>query len=102
MRLRILERKKYDYQKYCSDIAGQDIAAHGGKTQLVIAAVRNLLARTLRNMIIPGATKVHQRYLRFRSELPKLRRALNLTANEVGFIEYTTLVSGWLQAHPRP
>ena len=98
----ILERKKYDYQKYCSDIAGQDIAAHGGKKELVIAAVRNLLAGTLRNTIIPGATKVHQRYLNFRSELPKLHKALNLTADEVGFIEYTTLVSEWLQAHPKP
>ena len=98
----ILERRKYDYQKYCSDIAGQDIAAHGGKENLIIAAVRNLLAGTLRSKIIPGATEVHQRYLRFRSELPKLRKALKLTAAEVGFIEYTNLVSGWLQAHPKP
>ena len=98
----ILECRKYDYQKYCSDIAGQDITAHAGKENLIIAAVRNLLAGTLRSKIIPGATEVHQRYLRFRSELPKLRKALKLTAAEVGFIEYTNLVSGWLQAHPKP
>ena len=55
----ILERKRYDYQKYCSDIAGQDIAAHGGKENLVIAAVRNLLAGTLRSKIIPA--QAHRR-----------------------------------------
>lgn len=98
----ILERRKYDYQKYCSDIAGQDVEAHRGKEKLVIAAVRNLLAGTLKRKIIPGATEVHQRYLRFRSKLPELHSELKLTDEEVGFIEYTSFVSGWLTGNPSP
>ena len=32
----ILDRQKYRYQKFCSDIAGQDIEAHDGKPQIAM------------------------------------------------------------------
>ncbi|HEX2080022.1 MAG TPA: hypothetical protein VHG08_20050 [Longimicrobium sp.] len=40
----ILEREPFDSQKYCSDIAGQDVRSHYGNPQLAIGAVRSTLA----------------------------------------------------------
>lgn len=98
----ILERRRYDYQKYCSDIAGQDISAHAGKTELAIKAVRNFLAGALANQTIPGPSAIHKRYKNFMAELPSIRRRLRLTKLEMGFKEYTNTVAEWLKLHPRP
>ena len=40
----ILDRDRYRYQKYLSDIAGQDIRAHGNRVEDVITAVRDWLS----------------------------------------------------------
>jgi hypothetical protein len=40
----ILDTEKYRYQKFISDIAGQDIAAHRGDVSEAIKAVRNFLS----------------------------------------------------------
>ena len=40
----VLDREPYRYQAFLSDIAGQDIAAHGGEPVRAIGAVRDWLA----------------------------------------------------------
>ena len=39
----VLERRRYSYQRYCSDIAGQDIGAHRRSPSAAITLVRNWL-----------------------------------------------------------
>src|ERR1700741_757299 len=43
----ILDTDRHRYQKFCSDIAGQDIKAHEGSVEKAIRAVRNWLATSL-------------------------------------------------------
>ena len=97
----VLDRDPYRYQKFCSDIAGQDISAHGGKVDLAIAAVRNFLGGVQQGVIIPGPKKITRRYAAFSKQLPALCRALGLTKAEVGFGEYATMVAEWLKENPR-
>jgi hypothetical protein len=63
----ILDRQKYRYQKFCSDIAGQDIEAHDGKPQIAIKAVRDWLQtnRYGSPVTIPDGKTIYDRYRRF-------------------------------------
>ena len=59
----ILEEKDYRYQAAISDLAGNDIVAHGGNYQNAVREVRNWLANNiLLASRFPGATKVLGEY----------------------------------------
>src|SRR5688572_25017523 len=70
--LLILDEKKYRYQAYISDIAGQDIKEHKNLEENVIEEVRNWLRHELdpRTVIIPSCERIFQRYTAFTSDLP--------------------------------
>ncbi len=97
----ILEKEQYRLARYCSDLAGQDPRAHGNDVFRAITIVRNWL-RTERSAIvdIPGGTAIAERYYRFRRELPEMCRLKNLDMYTLTFLDYRTLVTGWLQANP--
>jgi len=93
----ILDRDPYRYQIFCSDIAGQDIRAHHNDVGQAIAAVRDWLRTNHPASIgIPGAKRMQQRYVQFRLELPAVARAASLDVQELNFLDYRTLVTGWL------
>lgn len=98
----VLDRESYRYQKFCSDIAGQDISAHGGKVELAVSAVRDFLRSARRGAMIPGGAKIYRRYAAFQKQLPVLCRRLGLRKRELIFNDFTTLVSEWLKAHAQP
>jgi hypothetical protein len=39
---------------------------------------------------------MRERYIEFRLDLPAVARAANLAVNELNFLDYRTLVTGWL------
>jgi len=98
----ILERDAFRYQKYCSDIAGQDIRGHGNDVLRAITAVRNWLQA---NLTLPsklaGPAKLRDRYLEFRRQLPYMCRVADLTPAELTFLDYRNLVSAWVEENPR-
>lgn len=94
----ILDSEKYRYQKFVSDIAGQDIESHGGEPQEAIKAVRNCLSNaTARSIKIPGGTVIAKRYAVFREHLPAMCRKLHLHINELTFSDYVLQVEEWLK-----
>ena len=98
----ILDRQKYRYQKFCSDIAGQDIEAHDGEPQMAIKAVRDWLQtnRYGSPVTIPDGKTIYDRYRRFLLELPELRRGAQLDRDEkLIFVDYQMLVIGWIAAN---
>lgn len=97
----ILDRDPYRYQRYCSDLAGQDIRAHNGRVEDAIRSARDWLSPLIaRNIQVPSASRIVSRYQRFRRELPAICEAVQLVPRELLFNEYTTLVAGWLRANP--
>ncbi len=76
----ILDKEPYRYQQYCSDIAGQDIRSHSGDIRRTITVVRDWLrsATTERDVIIPGGSRIFDRYALFFTDLPQLCTSLNL------------------------
>ena len=95
----ILDREPYRYQIFCSDIAGHDIRAHYDDVGLVIAAVRDWLRTSHPTSRIPGPGRMQERYVEFRLELPTAARGANLSVQELNFLDYRTLVAGWLADH---
>lgn len=98
----VLDREPFRYQKFCSDIAGQDIGAHGGKVERAISEVRDFLRSARRGIMIPGGAKIARRYAAFQKELPLLCRRLGMKKSELIFNDFTTLVSEWLKVHAQP
>ena len=97
----ILEREPWQYQKCCSDIAGQDIRAHRGDPALAVAAVRNALASARRGIAtIPGQARMNQRFLQFLGNLPAACATLHLDPDDLSFFDYATLVSEWQTVNP--
>ena len=99
----ILDRSAHRYQKFCSDIAGQDIGTHGRNPGRAINAVRDFLRGAAPvDVIIPGGTKINQRYESFSKNLPAFCRQLGQRKENLTFLDYTGFVSRWLKQHPEP
>jgi hypothetical protein len=97
----ILDQEPYRYQKFISDIAGQDIKAHGNDLGRLIGAVRNWLRDTQPERTLPGASLIAARYARFRAERGQLARELRLDHAEFVFNDFTWLIRRWLEQNER-
>lgn len=97
----ILDTEPYRYQRFCSDIAGQDIRAHNDEPARVIAAVRAMLSTALEGRArIPGESRIYARFARFLAELPAICRRIHLRPAELQFAEFRFLLREWLSTHP--
>jgi len=98
----VLDEKPYRYQKYCSDIAGQDVHAHHGRPNVAIEIVRNWLstAPAVKGSVIPSGTVIAERYRTYRAALPEWCRNLQLNPRRLTFMDDVTLVVAWLQVFP--
>jgi hypothetical protein len=95
----VLDTERYRFQKFCSDIAGQDISAHGNDVANVIKAVRNWLNKLDRRTLIPGGALMLTRFTEFLHDLPILCESLGETPDTLEYNDYTTFVSRWLRAN---
>jgi hypothetical protein len=95
----IMDREPHRYQKYCSDIAGQDIRSHGGDPATGVRIVRDWLrnASTGLGVVIPSGKMMAERYARFQRDLPRLSRKFRLDPDELIFNDFTTLAAEWLK-----
>ncbi|MFL6232459.1 MAG: hypothetical protein ACJ76N_04940 [Thermoanaerobaculia bacterium] len=91
----ILDRDHYRYQKFISDISGQDIRAHNGDLKLVIPIIRNWLRSSTPRTTLPGGDKVAYRYEVFRAELPTMCEEAQMLESELTFSDYAWLISEW-------
>ncbi|MDT7541717.1 MAG: hypothetical protein QOE33_1621 [Acidobacteriota bacterium] len=92
----ILDSERYRYQKFISDIAGQDIKAHENSPRAAIRIVRDWL-RTYSQLSIPSGSVIWARYQVFENDLPPLCKELSLNPRELIFNDYVLLVSRWLK-----
>lgn len=79
----VLDTKPYRYQKFLSDIAGQDIRSHGGNPTILIREVRGWLQTQSGHRDLDGAEHIAAQYARFTALIPTLLAALNETAADL-------------------
>jgi hypothetical protein len=91
----IFDREAHRYQKFISDIAGQDIRAHGLDQARVISATRDWL-RTCAGRAMPGGAEIRRQFRRFQGQLPLLGRELKLKPSEMTFNDFTNVATEWI------
>ncbi|MBL9131523.1 MAG: hypothetical protein JNG86_10010 [Verrucomicrobiaceae bacterium] len=95
----ILDVKPYRYQAFLSDIAGQDIRAHGNDPDMIIGVVRNWLnTHSGEKQVLPGKAALVTQYRRFQKQLPVMLKDLHLKEAEVSFVDWSKLIGIWLEA----
>lgn len=93
----ILDRDQYRYQKFCSDIAGQDISSHEKDSEKAIILVRNWLASSVPDNILPGGKRIVERYKLFQDDLPIYCSTFYLTVEDLTFVDFRNMVTEWLK-----
>ena len=93
----VLDREEYRYQRFCSDIAGQDISAHGGDSDKAILLVRDWLNDSVVNEMIPSGSRIADRYRLFEDDLPLYSETFKKVQKELTFIDFRNLVIAWLE-----
>lgn len=94
----IIDREKYRYQEFISDISGQDVKAHDNNSEKAIEKVSDWLRTASRRKTIPGGTEIIRRYRQFCAILPEICEECRITVAELNFNDYSLLVSDWLKA----
>jgi hypothetical protein len=95
----ILDEQQYRYQKFISDIAGQDIHPHNGEPEEAIRQIRKWLAAASKRRLLPGGTDIIKRYRRFQSALPTVCEEAKLEIAELTFNDLAGLIVNWLRTN---
>ncbi|MEE9252678.1 MAG: hypothetical protein V3U74_04915 [Thermodesulfobacteriota bacterium] len=96
----ILDRTKYRFQKFISDIAGQDIEAHNNSPKKAIIIVRDWLRVQSKRTNMPGGSTIYKRYSQFKRDLPLICEELRLEVSELHYVDFSHVVTEWLKSNP--
>ncbi len=88
----VLERTKYSYQQYISDLNGIDTKAHNNEPAVAMAKVRDWLRTASGRKTIPGYAILSAQYKEFQDHLPALTGKLGFAVNNIPFIDFLNLV----------
>ena len=97
----VLDREPYRYQAFISDIAGQDIHAHGGDVAALIGQVATWLREEVRDPHVPGGRAIAADYDRFRQLIPDICAMRRLEPEEITFNDYRVMAAEWIVADSR-
>ena len=92
----VLEKQKYRYQKFISDIAGIDVTPHRNAQKTLILAVRNWLVTASRRTTIPPGEEMNNRFKMFNSVMRTACRRRSIDYDSMPFVELVKNMSDWL------
>jgi hypothetical protein len=98
----VLDKKPFRYQKFISDIAGQDIRAHMNEPKNVVRIVRDWAQSAVqkdRSSPLPGGAIIWRRYKALKNDLPELCATLKLRVNQLTYTDFVWLVDNWVKTH---
>lgn len=95
----ILEKNKYRYQKFISDLSGVDITPHYYSPKKAIIAVRDWLFTASRRRSIPDGGQIYNNYRKFQISFINACRKRDRDYKTMPFVEFTDNVSDWLKIH---
>jgi hypothetical protein len=92
----IFDRQRFRFQKYISDIAGQDIHSHNGRPKTLIVELATWLRRQSGDNKVPGGHAIALEFKKFRDALPAICAGRGLVSPELVFSDYTQIVTEYL------
>jgi hypothetical protein len=93
----ILDKIKYRYQRFISDLAGHDIETHSNNEKILIRCIRDWLSYQSKKKNIPGASEIIKRFNRFKKDLPLMCKQAPIKIKELTYNDYAQLISQWLK-----
>lgn len=94
----IFDRDRYRYQQFLSDIAGQDISAHGDSVSNVISKVRGWLNNSQSSgRPLLGADAIEASFTKFIAELPNMCEESQLNHEKLDFGDFVYFAGVWLE-----
>ncbi|MDE0638559.1 MAG: hypothetical protein OXI43_22175 [Candidatus Poribacteria bacterium] len=97
----VMDIEPYRYQKFISDISGQDIFVHNNNPEEIVRIVRDWLGTASGHQTIPGGSIIWSRYQNFLNDLPEVAQELRLEVADLGYFNhYVRVVAGWLSRQP--
>jgi hypothetical protein len=93
--LLVLDTEQHRYQQFLSDIAGQDILAHGNDPKLAIRRIRDRLRTTSGHQGIVGGEQMWRDFIQFQADLPRICLELRLQPQELTFVDYRDVITLW-------
>ena len=88
----VFDREPYRFQRYISDIAGQDIHAHNGEPRTLIVELASWLRAQSGDPLIPGGIAIATEFATFAAALPAIYRARRLDQIEATFGDFSATV----------
>ena len=92
----IFDRELHRFQRYISDIAGQDIHAHLGDRGTLIVELATWLRAQSRDPNVPDGAAITGEFEVFSAALPEILEARRLAPAEVTFVDYSEIVVQYL------
>lgn len=97
----ILDRDRYRYQKFISDLSGIDPKAHNNKPETAIIKVRDWLNDVTNvDFNIQSGSIIAKKYDEFRKDLPGLVTDVGLKMKDLTYRDYCYVVQEWLNQFP--
>ena len=98
----VMDIERYRYQKFISDISGQDIYSHGGTQRGIVNEIREWLRSELdpRSVIIPSGGEILSRFRAFKRALLSICARLHWDSERLRFLDYAYAVASWISANP--
>ncbi len=94
----IFDREQYRFQRYMSDIAGQDIHSHQGDIDRLIVELATWLRAQSGDAHVPGGVAISAEFAAFNLTLPAIYAARQLEPAEVTFGDFSAVVVQYLTA----
>ncbi len=92
----VLDTERFRYQKFLSDIAGQDIRIYDGSIADIVRAVRDFLRSASKRTGLMGADRIRASYAAFTRSLPGLCERTGIDRRELIYPDYLQFVEQWL------
>ncbi len=97
--LLIFDSEPYRFQKFVSDLGGQDIHQHANNAKTAVSRVRDWLRTESDKSGIPSGGSIYARYEEFQADLPRICEELKLDVSDLTFADLSYTIARWLQAH---
>ena len=86
----IFDREHFRFQRFISDISGQDIHSHENKEQVLIERLAAWLRTQSRDPAVPGGRMIAREFATLMTELPLIARARGLDGTNSRSVTSTT------------
>jgi len=93
----VLEKQRYRYHKFISDLSGSDIIGHNDSPKKAIVAIRNWLATSSRRRTLPDGPRIFSRQKRFRIDFQEACESRGVDSDNMPFVELTRNMADWLK-----